>query len=165
LRTMDRNTVSEAQVQDWLRTLGITSLYQWDVVLFLYRHRESLLGAAHLARLLGYETELIVIAMEELEALRLVVRSRISQGARFYHFTPPSQTHRITALDELLAFTSYRAGRLQLSRLLQRGEQRAHANRQMAQPRLAAVKQASPLAPRVPISRHPRKDITWLKVI
>lgn len=163
---MDGNTVSEADVQDWLRTLGITSLCQWDVVVFLHRHRDSLLGAAHLARLLGYATELIVTAMEELEGLRLVVRSRVSQGARFYHFMPPLETQRLAALDGLLAFASYRAGRLQLSRLLQQGDQRAHADHQMAaRPCLAAVKQASRLAPRRPTSRHLRKDRTWLRAI
>ena len=162
---MDGNTVSEAEVQDWLRTLGITSLCQWDVVVFLYRHRDSLMGADHLASLLAYETEFIIIALEALEALRLVIRSRISQGARFYHFIPPSETHRIAALDGLLAFTYYRAGRLQLSRLLRWGGQKAHADRQVLRQHLAAVKQARRLAQRGATSHHQRKDITWLKAI
>ena len=91
---MEGNPVSEAEAQNWLRTLGITSLCQWDVVVFLHRHRDSLMGADHLASLLGYETAFIVGAMEELEALGLLRRSRISKGARFYHFIP-GLDHRI----------------------------------------------------------------------
>jgi hypothetical protein len=148
---MDGNTVSEAEVQDWLRTLGITSLCQWDVVVFLYRHRDSLMGADHLAHLLGYETAFIVGAMEELEALGLLRRSRISKGARFYHFIPPSETHHITALGGLLAFTHHQPGRWRLSRLLRRGGQTAHVDRRVARTG--------------PASQPQRKGITWLKAI
>jgi hypothetical protein len=148
---MEGNPVSEAEAQNWLRTLGITSLCQWDVVVFMHRHRDSLMGADHLASLLGYETAFIVGAMEELEALGRVRRSRISKGARFYHFIPPSETHHIAALSGLLAFTHHRAGRLRLSRLLRRGGQTAHVDRRVARTG--------------PASRHQRKDITWLKAI
>jgi hypothetical protein len=51
-----------------LQSLGITSLCQWDVMVFLHRHGDTLTGANHLARLLGYETALIVTAIEALEA-------------------------------------------------------------------------------------------------
>ena len=45
---------SDADIDGWLHTLGITSLCQWDVLLFLYRHQTSLVGADSIARFLGY---------------------------------------------------------------------------------------------------------------
>jgi len=72
----------DPEVAGWLRTLGVASLCQWDVLVFLYRHQTTLLSAADLARLLGYPSDSIVVALDVLEALALVARSRVSQGAR-----------------------------------------------------------------------------------
>jgi hypothetical protein len=46
--------ISDAEIDGWLNTLGIASLCQWDVLVFLYRHQTSLVGADFIARLLGY---------------------------------------------------------------------------------------------------------------
>ena len=75
---------SETAIADWITTLGVTSLCQWDVLVFLSRHQATLLGAESLARLLGYALEPLVAALDALEALALVERSRVSQGARLY---------------------------------------------------------------------------------
>jgi hypothetical protein len=37
----DYMTVSEAAVKGWLNIVGIESLCQWDILLFLYRHQTS----------------------------------------------------------------------------------------------------------------------------
>ena len=61
---MTQTLPADTEVAGWLHTLGVTSLCQWDVLVFLYRHQATLLGAAHLARLLGYATEPIVAALD-----------------------------------------------------------------------------------------------------
>jgi hypothetical protein len=55
---------SDPEVAGRLHTLGVVSLCQWDVLVFLYRHQSTLLGAADLARLLGYPSDSIVVALD-----------------------------------------------------------------------------------------------------
>jgi len=81
--------LSDAEIDSWFKTLGITTKCQWDVLIFLYRHQTSLVGADFIARLLGYANGASVAALEVLEGLGLVVRSRLSQIVRLYQFTPP----------------------------------------------------------------------------
>ena len=71
----------DTAVASWLHTLGLASRCQLDVLLFLSRHQTTLLDAETLARLLGYATEPVLDALDILEALDLVERSRVSQGA------------------------------------------------------------------------------------
>jgi hypothetical protein len=115
-----QDTPPDAELEHWLKTLGIASLCQWDVLVFLYRHQTALVGADHLARLLGYATELAVAALDGLDSLGLVVRSRVSQGARLYQFTVPPEPPRREAFNRLLALVGHRAGRLRLSKQLRR---------------------------------------------
>ncbi|MBV8318672.1 MAG: MarR family transcriptional regulator, partial [Planctomycetaceae bacterium] len=120
---MQQDAPKDSEVEGWLKTLGIDSLCQWDVLIFLDRHQTSLVGAEHLARLLGYSTELLVDALDVLVSLGLVGRSRVSQGARLYRFTPPSGSPHGEAFRRLLDLASHRAGRLVLSQQLRKGEQ------------------------------------------
>src|SRR5215471_11737827 len=83
---MEQHLPPDAEIAGWLTTLGITTLCQWDVLVFLYRHQSTLLGAADLSRLLGYPSNALVIALDVLESRELVARSRVSQGARLYQF-------------------------------------------------------------------------------
>ena len=82
--------ISDADIDGWLHTLGMTSLPQWDVLVFLYRHPISLVGADVIARLLGYASGPVVAALDVLECLGLVERSRVSQMVRLYQFTVPT---------------------------------------------------------------------------
>src|SRR5215471_3387175 len=102
----------DPEVAGWLHTLGVVSLCQWDVLIFLYRHQATLLGAADLARLLGYPSDSIVVALDVLEVLALVARSRVSQGARLYQFSVPLDSPRGTAFARLQALAAHRAGRV-----------------------------------------------------
>jgi len=111
-------------------------------MIFLYRHRDSLMGADHLGRLLGYETESIVATMEELEALGLVRCSRVSQGARFYDFIPSSEAQSHLALERLLAFSRHRTGRVRLSMQLRRDNQTSNEAPQAARQHLAEARRA-----------------------
>jgi hypothetical protein len=98
------------EITAWLRTLGITSLCQWDVLVFLSRHQTTLLGAAHLARLLGYASDLVVAALDVLEALELVARSRVFQGACLYQCSVPLDSPHGAALAQLQTLATTRAG-------------------------------------------------------
>src|SRR5438045_3190270 len=110
---MDRESPSDLQVEGWLKTLGIESLCQWDVLVFLYRHPVSLFGAEYLASLLGYASGPVVAALDALEALRLAERSRVSQeGVRLYRLTVPAEPQRGDAWERLFALANSRAGRV-----------------------------------------------------
>jgi hypothetical protein len=106
---------SDADIDGWLHTLGVTSLCEWDTLMFLYRHQSSLIGADSIARFLGYATAPVVAALDGLEGLGLVTRSRVSQIVRLYQFIAPSDLPRGDAWTRLLAIGSHRAGRLRLT--------------------------------------------------
>ncbi len=108
----------DAEVEGWLKTLGIESLCQWDVLVFFHGHQMSLLGPAYLASLLGYAIGPVAAALDVLESLRLVERSRVSQGVRLYRFTVPADPQRGSASEQLFALADSRAGRLALSKKL-----------------------------------------------
>jgi hypothetical protein len=113
---------SGADIDGWLHTLGITSLCQWDVLIFLYRHQTSLVGADLIARFLGYANGPIVAALDVLEGLGLVTRSRVSLIARLYQLSVPSDPPQRDAWARLLDLASNRAGRVHLSTRLRGGE-------------------------------------------
>jgi DNA-binding MarR family transcriptional regulator len=108
------------EVAGWLHTLGVGSLCQWDVLIFLSRHQTTLLSAADLARLLGYASTALVVALDVLESLALVERSRISQGARLYRCLVPLDSPRREAFTQLQALAAHRAGRVRLAQQLRR---------------------------------------------
>jgi hypothetical protein len=128
------------QVEGWLKTLGIESLCQWDVLVFLYHHQTSLAGAEFIARLLGCATEPVVAAFDYLESLGLLARSRVSQNLRVYQFTVPSAPQRGDALEQLFALASSRAGRVVLSKILRAGNRTPQAGLQGAQRFLEGAK-------------------------
>src|SRR4051812_27978115 len=103
----------DGKVVGWLKALGVESLCQWDLLIFLYRHQTSLADAEHLARLSGYATDRVVAALDVLESLGLVERSRVSQGARLYQFCTPATrpagtpTPRGEAFERLLALAEH----------------------------------------------------------
>jgi hypothetical protein len=130
---MQHETISEAEISGWLNTLGVTSLCQWDVLFFVYRHQTSLVGADFIARLLGYPNGRVVDALDVLEFLGFVHRSRVSQIARLYQFTVPSEPEREDAWKRLLALASHRAGRVRLAIHLRGGDQSAQAQRDVTE--------------------------------
>lgn len=105
----------EHQVSECLNYLGISSLGDWDVLVFLYRHQASLASAEQIGRLLGYARKAVGDSLERLESHRLVQRSRSSQGVRLYEL---ALSEAILAPDScfrlLIGLTGNRAGRLSL---------------------------------------------------
>src|ERR1700692_2051105 len=98
---MTQNNDPDVQVEGWLKTLGIESLCQWDVLVFQYRHQSSLVSAETIARFLGYATADVVAALDSLESSGLVERSRVSQEVRLYQVTASADLARRDALERL----------------------------------------------------------------
>ena len=139
---MQHEHLSDAEIDSMLKTLGITSLCQWDVLVFLYHHQTSLLGANLIAHLLGYASDPVVAALDVLAFLGLVERSRVSQVARLYQFTLPSDTERRDAWTALLPLASHRAGRVRLAQHLRSGDLTAKAERDETQRLLSEAQQS-----------------------
>jgi predicted DNA-binding transcriptional regulator len=123
---MAQDNQPDLQVEDWLKTLGIESLCQWDVLVFLYRHQSSLVSAEHIARFLGYATAEVVAALDSLESSGLVERSRVSLGVRLYQLTaltpaPPAEGGESgvgRALERLMTLVDSRTLRVLQARRL-----------------------------------------------
>jgi hypothetical protein len=160
---MAQNPPLDPEVAGWLSTLGVTSLCQWDVLVFLSRHQTTLLSAADLARLLGYPSNSIVVALDVLETLALVARSRVSQGARLYQFSVPLDSPHGAAFARLQTLTDHRAGRVRVAQQLRldrtHGETLQAAKRFLAdaQQRLQVMRQQAQ-------QREERRKI-WRKAI
>jgi hypothetical protein len=161
---MPHEHISDAEIDGWLTTLGITSLCQWDVLVFLYRHQTSLVGADFIARLLGYASDPVVDALEVLEHLGLVARSRVSQIVCLYQLTVPPNPPRGEAWARLLALARHRAGRVRLSTRLRGGDHTAQEQLQAAPRCLAEAQQGVQAIRRRGHMRKGGHD-TWRKAI
>ena len=115
---MAEDNQPDLRVEGWLKTLGIESLCQWDVLVFLDRHQPSLVSAEHIARFLGYATAEVVAALDSLESSGLVERSRVSRGVRFYQLTAPADPPRSDASERLMTLADSHTVRLLLARRL-----------------------------------------------
>jgi DNA-binding MarR family transcriptional regulator len=118
---MAQDNEPDVQVEGWLKTLGIESLFQWDMLAFLDRHPSMLVRTGHIARFLGYATAEVVAALDSLESSGLVARSRASQGVRLYQVTASADPARRDALERLMTLADSHNVRLLLGR---RHEQR-----------------------------------------
>jgi len=120
----------DPQVEGWLKTLGIESLFQWDVLVFLYRHQSSLVSTGHIARLLGYATGRVSAALDSLKSSGLIEGSRVShsRGVRLYQLTAPADHTRRDAFARLMTLADSHTVRLPLGRRL-RGSDRPDQNK------------------------------------
>jgi len=112
-----------------LRALGVELLAEWDVLVFLYRHAASLGTATQIAQALGYDKAETAMALRKLETLRLIQRSRDSQGIRFYLFSAAPDSAHHSALLELMSVAQDRTGRLLLLKHLKRPQREPRGNR------------------------------------
>ena len=111
---MQTGESTETIIQDCLKNLGISLLIEWDAAIFLYRHGTTLASAGQIARLLGYRKAEMGEALERLESIWLVRRSRSIQGVRMYQFTAPSDPSVRKCFQELISVAETRPGRLLL---------------------------------------------------
>src|SRR5438094_500216 len=115
---MAQDNQPDLQVAGWLETLGIESLCQWDVLVFLERHQSSLVSADDIARFLGYAAAAVVAALDSLESSGLVARSRVSQGVRLYQVNAAVDLARRDALEQLMTLVDSRTLRVLQARRL-----------------------------------------------
>ena len=115
---MAQDNEPDIRVEGWLKTLGIESLCQWDVLVFQYRHQSGLVSAEHIARFLGYATAAVVAALDSLQSSGLGERSRVSQGVSLHQVTALADPARREALERLLTFADSRTLRLLLAQRL-----------------------------------------------
>jgi DNA-binding MarR family transcriptional regulator len=120
---MAQDNQPDLEVEGWLKTLGIESLCQWDVLVFLYRHQSALVRVEHIASFLGYATAEAVAVPDSLESSGLVERSRVSQGVRLYQLTAPADPTRRDAFERLMTLADSHTVRQLLGRRL-RGSER-----------------------------------------
>jgi len=113
---MAEDNQPDLQVNRWLKTLGIESLCQWDVLVFVYRHQSSLVSVEHIARFLGYAIAEVVAALDSLESSGLVERSRVSQGVRLYQVAASADPTCRDALERLMTLADSHSVRLLLAR-------------------------------------------------
>ena len=113
---MARDNEPDVQVEGLLKTLGITSLCQWDMLVFLQRHPSLLIGAENIPFFLGYAMAEAVAALDSLDSLGLVERSRVSQGVRLYEVTASADPARRDALERLMTLADSHIVRLLLVR-------------------------------------------------
>ena len=80
----EESALVDAQIEGCLATWGISFLEEWDLLVFLHRHQNSLLTAEQISLLLGPGTPAIRQALRTSETAGLIRCSRSSQGIRFY---------------------------------------------------------------------------------
>ena len=124
---MAQDNEPDVQVEGLLKTLGITSLCQWDMLVFLHRHPSLLIGAENIPFFLGYAMAEAVAALDSLDSLGLVERSLVSQGVRLYEVTASADPARRDALERLMTLADSRTVRLLVARRL-RGSDRPDPN-------------------------------------
>jgi MarR family len=112
---MRPHDLSDTDIDGWLHALSITSLDQWDVLVFLYRHQATLLGVCMLAQCLGHTQPAVLAALHGLEVRGLVQRSWVSHRVRLYQVIVPVALPRREAWTHLLALASDRVGRVRLA--------------------------------------------------
>ena len=116
---MGNEKIADAEVRECLRTVGVESQCQWDLLIFLHRHRTTLMTPERLATLMGYGFETVVTALDSLEALQLL-QCVESYRARLYELSLPAAPLRRAALERLLALSDLREGRLAVWKHLRR---------------------------------------------
>jgi DNA-binding MarR family transcriptional regulator len=115
---IERERTLESSLQSCVDSVGISLLCDWDVFAFVYRHITSLTSADQIARLVGYESKVVVGALDRLERQKLIERSRPSRGVRLYRVLTSKDVEHRRCLRELVVLSESRAGRLELAKRL-----------------------------------------------
>lgn len=111
---------ADLPIREHLKILGVSTLYEWDILAFLHRHGTSLINAAEIAVLLGGNKAEVSVTLDRLASLGLIQRSRGSQGVRLYRISVPTDPSRYSCFTELMTLAENRDGRLLLLKHLPR---------------------------------------------
>ena len=114
---IESETNSEISVRTWLENVGISSLSQWDVLAFIYRHGPCLTSAEQIACLIGYETTAVTAALDWLGHENVIERAGLCQ-VRLHRIAAFPDDERGRSLQQLVTLSGNRNGRLLLRKLL-----------------------------------------------
>lgn len=106
----------DGPVHEYLESLGISQMAEWDVLVFLHRHGVSLLRPDKIARLIGYEDKLIEDAMNRLESRGLIARSRPFEKAHLYQVSVSIHAENSKCFQQMMSLADTREGRLLVAR-------------------------------------------------
>ena len=90
------------QFEGCLATWEISLLEEWDLLVFLHRHRKSLLPAEQISMLLGHSETAVKKALRKFETAGLVRRSRSFQGIRFHQLAASVDAARQDCFEMLI---------------------------------------------------------------
>jgi MarR family len=117
----------QLQIRECLTGMGISSPVDWDVLVFVYRHQSSLANAEQIARMVGYPPTVVNDALENLESLKLLRRSRASSGASLYRCVPSvADSPSYDYFRQLIASVEHRTGRLGITKELRKARTENH---------------------------------------
>jgi hypothetical protein len=125
----------ELPIQSCLESLGISSMCEWDALVFVCSRRVSLIRTDQIASLIGYENTAVSTALDLLERETIIERSQPSQGVSFCQILPSMDAARQTCLLQLVSLSKTRAGRILLAKQLKpvgrsRGEKKLRLERE-----------------------------------
>ena len=113
----------QTQIRGCLAALGISSPVDWDVLVFVYRHRASLASSEQIAGMLGFPVAPVVDSLKSLESLQLIRSSRAPRGVSLYQIVSfDASSPRHNCLRQLMSLGNDREGRLHITRKLRRSE-------------------------------------------
>jgi hypothetical protein len=99
----EESSMANTQIERCLATWGISVLEEWDLLVFLCRHQNSLLTVEQISMLLGPGTPAIRQALRTSETAGLIRCSRSSQGIRFYRLAASVDRARQDAFELLVS--------------------------------------------------------------
>ena len=115
---IERGTDSEILLHSCLETIGVSSLSEWDMFVFVYRHGPCLTSTDRIARLIGYEKTLVAAALDHLENRELIERVGPPQGTRIHRVFASLIVEQRRCIRQLVGMSGSCAGRLLLMKLL-----------------------------------------------
>lgn len=102
---IDRYKDPALSVESCMKTLGISLLTEWDLLVFVFRHGTSLICTGDIAELMGYERTVVSDALDRLEREKLVERSRPSRGVFLYRIHPAMEAARRHCVGQLVSMS------------------------------------------------------------
>ena len=105
-------------IKECLGCLGISSIYEWDVLLFLHRHGATITHNGELAQFVGYESRAVSDALDKLRDRGLVASSRPNSRCELYQVSVNTRAEYNTSFQQLIRVAASREGRLILARQL-----------------------------------------------
>jgi DNA-binding MarR family transcriptional regulator len=122
IRLYEEENLSKLEMQGCLKSIGISLLVDWDILIFLLHHGAILSNADQMARLLCCKPARIGDALDRLESRGLIESSRPSKRLRLYKVVVSSDSARQDCFQQLLRLAGDRGGRLLLAKVLKPGD-------------------------------------------